>query len=613
MSSATARMFSTRSSSPGASRTDLPLSTSRIRSSTYFFSVPGLELTKPIGLLISCATPAASWPMEASFSDCSNWLWASSSFWIRMRCSSFSLCSARLTRSFSRSAASSCWVRSRTWFSSATPDWMALKSEALALMSRSARFIRAVTILFRRTISRWSAASCGEAPAADKSVMFFLVGAADGNAGKSLVDVDTAVLLAVGAEADRVVAPEQFADRFLELFLSDFQVAQDAVAAKGQRRRADFLAEIGESLLEVGIDVAAARHAQHDAFLDRAVEGQRAVRIGLLDRADVIGAVEHDDHRRRREMIGGQGIDRDAEHPRIFLGGRQAVDFLDDAVFGIGLGDDQALVFADEVLGLEDAHRQRRADQQQDGAVVVKGPVVEDLGADKFQIVAGRAAAQVNAAQRALQGLDDRLLAHRQAVDQQQREGARSLDGLLVEAVQQVAHEVLAARHVEMRQIGQAAGDGRPRSRAEADAGQALRPVAGGTDLAGRGAADHRHTTEQLVQFVGQGSEVVVAGAEKHDHRHVRLRDPGMEFPGRLACVAGTGMADAKGSTVSHLVSRPVFWSLLCLCAVHCAAFSDYPYSVRAVQRLPMAGKNSTLRQNHDTNGSNEYAGKQNC
>ena len=83
----------------------------------------------------------------------------------------------------------------------------------------------------------------------------------------------------------------------------------------------------------------------------------------------------------------------------------------------------------------------------------------------------------------------------------------------------------------------------------------------------------------------------------------------GLMVPEQYGGIGGTGMADAKGSSGSHIVSRPIFWLLLCLCAAHCAAISDYPYSGRAVQRLPMAGKNSTLRQNHDTNGSNEFAG----
>ncbi|MCY1368940.1 hypothetical protein D9M69_559540 [compost metagenome] len=40
-----------------------------------------MELTKPIGLLISCATPAANCPIDAILSCCSSWFCASSNWW----------------------------------------------------------------------------------------------------------------------------------------------------------------------------------------------------------------------------------------------------------------------------------------------------------------------------------------------------------------------------------------------------------------------------------------------------------------------------------------------------------------------------------------------------
>ena len=70
--------------------------------SRYSFSVVRLLLTKPIGLLISCATPADIMPIDTIFSDCTRWDWLSmrlfcasskASFFSLNLCSRFRICS----------------------------------------------------------------------------------------------------------------------------------------------------------------------------------------------------------------------------------------------------------------------------------------------------------------------------------------------------------------------------------------------------------------------------------------------------------------------------------------------------------------------------------------
>src|SRR5664279_5288089 len=107
------------------------------------------------------------------------------------------------------------------------------KSERWALVLRSARFINALTILFKRTISLRIACSSIVGPGtAASAITLFVPVETKSDAGKRLVDVHATELLAVGAEADSIVATEDVSDAFLQIVLLDFQIAQDAITGQ---------------------------------------------------------------------------------------------------------------------------------------------------------------------------------------------------------------------------------------------------------------------------------------------------------------------------------------------------------------------------------------------
>ncbi len=121
-----------------------------------------LEATKPIGLLISWAIPAESWPMEAIFSDCSNCIWAHSSC---RAPSSIWLTMLRLDvrRRLSRAALASSWARMRDraiaartglWMKSAAPS-----SKPRSSLSSSWSAVTKITGTWRVASSAWSLCS----------------------------------------------------------------------------------------------------------------------------------------------------------------------------------------------------------------------------------------------------------------------------------------------------------------------------------------------------------------------------------------------------------------------------------------------------------------------
>ena len=106
--------------------------------STYSFNEPRLELTNPTGLLISWATPAASWPMEAMRSDCISCAWAASSSRTSLARRSFSPCKSAFR-------VSSWAVRSRTRNSS-------LSRDSRSAWASSVRCVTSCTLNTRPTI-----------------------------------------------------------------------------------------------------------------------------------------------------------------------------------------------------------------------------------------------------------------------------------------------------------------------------------------------------------------------------------------------------------------------------------------------------------------------------
>src|SRR5664280_696630 len=179
-----------------------------------------------------------------------------------------------------------------------TVAWKRPKSESCTLVLDSERSMSAWTILLSRTISASRAGTSGRSSLRWRSGIAGLRGArSEGHAGQGLIDVHAAELFSVGVEAHRVVLPEYGVHGRAEAGLGDLQLPQDAIAGEDELGFADLSTDPCQGLLEVGDQVHPCGLAEDDASLDRAVEGQAAVGIGLLDGPHVVGAVDEDDDR----------------------------------------------------------------------------------------------------------------------------------------------------------------------------------------------------------------------------------------------------------------------------------------------------------------------------
>src|SRR5664279_2460969 len=184
-----------------------------------------------------------------------------------------------------------------------TVAWKRPKSESCTLVLDSERSMSAWTILLSRTISASRAGTSGRPCFLRRSGIAGLRGAGpEGHAGQGLIDVHPAELLPVGVEAHRVVPSQYVVHGRAEASLGDLQLAQNTVAGEDEFRLADFGTDPRQGLLEVGDQVHPRGLAEDHPTLDRAVEGQAAVWVGLLDGPYVVGAVDEDDDRRGREM-----------------------------------------------------------------------------------------------------------------------------------------------------------------------------------------------------------------------------------------------------------------------------------------------------------------------
>ena len=107
----------------------------------------------------------------------------------------------------------------------------------------------------------------------------------------------------------------------------------------------------------------------------------------------------------------------------VVCGGGRAVEFLDDAPLGIGRCHHHAPADGCEVLSLEWCERQRCGNQHQDRAVLVERAVCVDVGVCELQAVPRRSTDQRDLSKYTLQRGGNQFLVHRQAVDQEKREG----------------------------------------------------------------------------------------------------------------------------------------------------------------------------------------------
>src|SRR5664280_1067938 len=121
-----------------------------------------------------------------------------------------------------------------------------------------------------------------------------------------------------------------------------------------------------------------------------------------------------------------------------------------------------------------------------------------------------------------------------------------------VELIQQVAGDGLAVTDLELLQPFDGTGDGCACAGGEAHAREAPVAAAGGPDLPGRRAADHRDAGEAACHLGGQRVAVVGARAEEDHERHARLRDAGEELLHGVARICRARLRGADAVLAAH-------------------------------------------------------------
>ena len=116
----------------------------------------------------------------------------------------------------------------------------------------------------------------------------------------------------------------------LDLVALGLQPVEHALEADHQLRRADPLPHVREQPLHAGQQVVAFGQREHQPLVDGAVEAEAAVRVGLLDRAHILGPTQPHHERMGGEDHWGQLVHRAADEARIDL----------DRGLGVELGDE---------------------------------------------------------------------------------------------------------------------------------------------------------------------------------------------------------------------------------------------------------------------------------
>ena len=204
--------------------------------------------------------------------------------------------------------------------------------------------------------------------------------------------------------------------------LGHLQLPQDAVAANYQLRLADCRMYLGKRLFEIPHEIHTPRAPQNKTLLDSTEEGQTTVGVDLLNRADIVRAIDDDHYRLLRKARGVKTLHVGPHESSVALGRRPAVDLTDDPMFGIRRCDHDPLVRGNKVLRLEYPKRNLCSDQGQGGAIGVEATVRIYPCFPKAQVITGGASDQRKPSEGILQGLRDRFFAYGQPIDQQECE-----------------------------------------------------------------------------------------------------------------------------------------------------------------------------------------------
>jgi hypothetical protein len=125
--------------------------------------------------------------------------------------------------------------------------------------------------------------------------------------------------------------------------------------------------------------------------------------------------------------------------------------------------------------------------------------------------------------------------------------------------VQKLLGEGLARSEGELLQVADVAAHDIKTVGRKACPGNAAVEVTGGSNFPGGRAADDLNPGKQTPQFLAEHIEIVRAGTEENDQRHVWLRQPRMEFASGFSRVNRTGMRLQDEGLLIHigLIGRP--------------------------------------------------------
>ncbi|MHC2433936.1 hypothetical protein ACVMB0_001311 [Bradyrhizobium sp. USDA 4451] len=216
---------------------------------------------------------------------------------------------------------------------------------------------------------------------------------------------------------------------------------------------------------------------------------------------------------------------------------RLGVQFLDDAVLGVGLGHHHLGRGRLEMIALEGAERQPGPDQDQDGGIAMGLAVMEHPGLLEPQPVAGGAADHRDVAERGVDRRHDGLLTLAHAIDEEQSEGlvgVVAMLGALREFVLQLGADRAAVVDPERRDVEQRPGRDDEIGRVESHRDHAVLVPAARGQLAGRGAAEDRNVGHPLRQFGDERLRIVERRHEHHEHGELGRRQLARDLVGRL-------------------------------------------------------------------------------
>src|SRR4029077_10810843 len=211
----------------------------------------------------------------------------------------------------------------------------------------------------------------------------------EGDARQGLVQVHGVELLAVGLEAGYRIFPIKLAHLMTDLARLRVKAAQDAIEADDEVDAAEFGVELLQHAGGGAQHVLRSRDREDQTFVYGTKERETAVGVHVADRAAVVVAADLHDEGIGREAEGTEIVGQEPDGGGVFARRRLGVEFVDDAVLGVGRGDDELDGSGLEVLRLEYAEGELALDHHQDRCALGYPAAVQQLRTLEREAVAG--------------------------------------------------------------------------------------------------------------------------------------------------------------------------------------------------------------------------------